>query len=247
MPTLTRLLLSVSSVADGSTLSTHVFDTSTTQRQVCALWAARSALLGVTRPGVPAPLRERAAALLGDAQFALGTGVACGDVSLQEHGLKLEEAREWQGVQEGAATFLACGQALPTRLRGVRAVAEVAALGLALEVVALVHANAKTGAEGLARPALHFVGASGGALLNVRTLGLNKRSHADAGAAGAGPGASHFLRRGWQLQAHAAAMQDLGCAVDAARTRRCHTLLVDAYVSQAEHEGRALQCVSLFV
>ena len=247
MPTLTRLLLSVSSLADGATLSTHVFDTSTTQRQVCPLGAARTALLSVTRPGVPAPLREKAALVLGDAHFALGTGLACGDVALKAHGLKLEEAREWEGVQEGAATFLACGQELPTRIRGVRAVAEVAELGLALEVLALVHANARPGAEGMLRPALHWVGAGDGALMSVRELGLNKRSHADAGAPGAGHNASHFLRRGWQLQAHAAAMLDLGCTVDPTRTRRAHTLLVDAYVSQAEHEGRALRCVSLFV
>jgi hypothetical protein len=263
MPTCTRLLLtlrdgpaegdgpSVSySEPDESDGSTHVFDTVSTRREVSTAAAARRALLSCGGQ-LPPALRDALAAQLAQAAAeSAASGEERGNVPLA-HGLQLEEARAWvpksassrgslqcSSVLEGAATFEVCGQALRSRLRGLRVAAALD--GQTLELVALVHSSSKPEAG---RPALHFLGPSSGELKDVRALELGKRSNSQVNA---GP-ASHFLRRGWQLQAHAAAMRDAYCAVDAATTTRAHTLLLDAYVSEVEHAGRALRCVSLFV
>ena len=243
MPTCTRLLLTLRKDGEEADESnTHVFDTVSSRREVSTAAAAREALERCGAQGraqLPPALLDALARQL--AAAAESAGQEAGSVELR-HGLRLEEARVFGigGVLEGAATFEVCGQALRSRLRGLRAAAAAALGGETLELVALVHSSSKPEAG---RPALHFVGPSGGELKDVRALELGKRSNSQVNA---GP-ASHFQRRGWQMQAHAAAMRDAYCAVDPATTTRAHTLLLDAYVSEVEHAGRALRCVSLFV
>ena len=249
MPTCTRLLLTLraseherTSGASDDT-DTHVYDTVSTRREVSTAAAVRSALLGCGAHSFPQELRDALAEQLAVVSAAsAATGREVGSVELG-HGLRLDEARAygeaaWAPVVEGAATFHVCDQALGSRVRGLRAAAELD--GQTLELVALVHSSSKP-EEG--RPALHFVGPPGGELKDLRSLALGKRSNSQVRA---GP-ASHFLRRGWQLNAHSAAMRDVYCEVDPTTTKREHTLLLDAYVSQVELGGRALRCVTLFV
>jgi len=261
MPTCTRLLLTLregeescmtgqdamdvdgtNSDSINSDSSTHVYDTVSTRRGSSTAAAAREALLRCSA-GLPPALVDAVAAQLQQAAASPGVGSEVGSVEVG-HGLRLEQAREYcvqhgsVSVLEGAASFLVCEQAVGSRLRGLSAKAEVN--GQTLQVIALVHGTSKPERE---RPALHFVGPSGGALQDVRALELGKRSNSQMRT---GP-TSHFLRRQLQMQAHTAAMRDAYCNVDTATTKRAHSLLMDAYVSEAEHAGRKLRCVSLFV
>ena len=121
--------------------------------------------------------------------------------------------------------------------------------GLRLELVALVHS---TGVRQSARPAYHFVGSTG-QLVDVRSLQAGRKS------IDAVPGTSHYMRRAGmmmmpficscrnQLQAHAAAMQNLGLFVSTTEPRRAHTLMLDAYVSSVETAAAPMLCLSVFV
>lgn len=249
MPTCTRILLTLheGNVANklslGDESDTHVFDTMDLQREVSTAAAAHKALRACEARSLPLVLRNALGQQLARmAAASPATGKEVGTVELS-HGLQLTEARAYgeegnEPVVEGAAAFHVCEQALGTRLRGLRAVATHD--GQTLELLALVHSSSKPEPV---RPALHFLGQRDGELKNVQTLQLGKRSNSQVRS---GP-SSHFLRRGWQLQAHAAAMKDAFCTVDLQETKRAHTLLMDAYVSEVDVAGRALRCVSLFL
>jgi hypothetical protein len=250
MPTQSRLMLAVTDASNASdaqeilgapdTLedeapkpSTHVFDVfDNKDKYESTADAVHSALRSVPRAGVP---QELLAAMFSALSSTPKGSEAGADVELQELGLRMQGVSARGALLEGTASFVVSGQLLPTAARVLRA--EAAAGGLRLSLVALVH---RTGRLSTGRPAFHFVGSPAGRLVDVRALRVGKKS------AAATTGSSHYMRRAGQLQAHAAAMQDLGVAVHVPETQRAHTPLLDAYVSRAEHAGRPLLCVSVF-
>jgi hypothetical protein len=253
MPTQSRLMLAVTDATEilgaPETLedeapkpSTHVFDVfDNKDKYASTADAVRSALRSVPRAGVPQELLAAMFSALSSApkgsqvsQVSLDSEAGA-DVELQELGLRMQGVSARGALQEGTASFVVSGQLLPTAARVLRAEAEAG--GLRLSLVALVH---RTGRLSTGRPAFHFVGSPAGRLVDVRALRVGKKS------AAATTGSSHYMRRAGQLQAHAAAMQDLGVALHVPETQRAHTPLLDAYVSRAEHAGRPLLCVSVF-
>jgi len=243
MPTHVRLLLTLTpeaatdaanAHADAAAVS-HVYDVSiSAKRRSSTLEAVRGALssLPAATPE-ERPLRE----LLLAALKVPPAAQARADVPLQGLGVCMQGVNARGPVLEGIATFAVADKLLPSCVRAVNVT--VGANGLQLALVALVYGGNFAGA----RPEFHFLGAPSGKLVDLRTLATGKKSVVATASAS---GTSHFLRRAGQLQAHAAAMQDLGVAVHVPRTLRAHTPLLDTYVSHAEHQGRALMCVSVF-
>lgn len=240
MPTLTRLVLAIA----GDDEQEHVFDTVSSSRHASPVDATRSALRSLAQPGVPPLLVDAMQTWLALPAAAQ----ACADIELPKLSLRLRDARARVGnssqngcvLQEGTVSFGVAGKQLATPLQAVRAL--VSLEGVTLSLVALVATLGKFKYEG-ARPAFHFIGSPDAALVDVRALQLGKRSRGAVYPSTA----SHFLRRSRQLQAHAAAMQDVGVSVDVPSTRRTHTPLLDAYVSQVQHRDVLVQCVSVFV
>ena len=222
----------------------HVFDTVSSSRHASSVDAARAALWSLAQTGVPALLVNAMQTwLAGPATPAAAQ--ACADIELPELSMRLRDARARVGkdgrvLQEGTVSFGITGKELETPLQAVRALVPLE--GVTVSLVALVATLGKFKYEG-ARPAFHFIGSQDAALVDVRALQLGKRSKGAVYPSTA----SHFLRRSRQLQAHAAAMQDVGVSVDVPSTRRTHTPLLDAYVSQVQHRDVLVQCVSVFV
>jgi len=225
--------------AGEDTHATHVYDIyDTTARRCSTLETVRSALRSLPpATGEERPLRELMHAALQPPRAA-GSDTERqprADVTLPTLGVRMQAVSARGAVLEGVASFTVGDKLLPSRMRAVRAA--VSAGGTQLTLVALVHGAGIAGT----RPAFHFMGRPSGQLIDLRALSTGKKSVAASG------GASHYMRRIGQLQAHVKAMQDVGVAVDVpALTQRAHTPLIDAYMSHAEHEGRALMCVSVF-
>lgn len=240
MPTHVRLLLALAAEDAGETVDphlTHVYDVyDKNQTRMSTLQAVRSAL-----GSLPPPMASEEQALqrlmcreLHTESLSGCQPVACADVALPELGLCMQAVSARGAMQEGVASFSVGDKLLPSRVRAVRVV--VSSGGTQLTLVALVHGAGFAGS----RPAFHYMGSPAGKLVDLRALQVGKKSLA------ASSGASHYLRRAGQLEAHTTAMQNVGVAVDVPQTKRAHTPLLDAYVSHAEHDGRALMCVSVF-
>lgn len=256
MPTLVRLLLSTSSRAatpPETPPETQVFDV-TQHKQAgppTTLAAVRDALRTVSEPCVPAPALSAMLSWLDSAARAAAPpagGVELGEVELGELGLVIREAsaleRPGRLLQEGRATVCVDNKRLRTPLRALRA--QAGADGHTLTLVALVHTVQIPADSPLSRAPLvhcmHFIGGADAELVDLRDLGLGKRSSA---VITHGFHASYYLRRTQQRQEHTAALRNLGLRV--AGTQKTHTLLLDAYASHAQHKDRQLQCVSVFV
>lgn len=230
MPTQLRLMLSV--VDEHDEPSTQVFDIFDKKSRYASTAVAVSSALR-SLPPTAAP-RELLAAMHTEL-LSTAAPEACADVALADLGVCLQNASARGALEEGSATFCVGGEQLRTTGRALRASASAG--GLRLELVALVHS---TGVRQSARPAYHFVGSTG-QLVDVRSLQAGRKS------IDAVPGSSHYMRRAGQLQAHAAAMQNLGLFVPTTETRRAHTLMLDVYVSSVETAAAPLLCMSVFV
>ena len=246
MPTHVRLLLTLAAAdaADADDTddtvephSTHVYDVyDKNEKRLSTAQVVFSALRSLPQPISPEEqaLQRLLARELHTENLSGLKPVACADVALPQLGVCMQAVSARGAVQEGVASFSVGDKLLPSRVRAVRAV--VSSGGTQLTLVALVHGAGFTGS----RPAFHFMGSPSGKLVDLRALEVGRKSPA------ASSGTSHYLRRAGQLQAHTTAMQNVGVAVDVPQTKRAHTPLLDAYVSHAEHEGRALMCVSVF-
>jgi len=254
MPTHVRLLLALAEavdaadaagaadalhgrVAEAEPHSIHVYDIyDKNQKRMSTAEAVRSALRSLPPPAAPEEqaLQQLMRHALHPESLADREPVAGADVALPGLGVCMQAVSARGAVQEGVASFSVEDKLLPSRVRAMRAVVSLG--GTQLTLVALVHGAGFAGA----RPAFHFVGSPAGKLVDVRALEVGRKSLA------ASSGASHYLRRAGQLRAHSTAMQNLGVSVDVPQATRAHTPLLDAYVSHAEHDGRALMCVSVF-
>lgn len=230
MPTQLRLMLSVFDGQDEP--STQVFDVFDKKAQYASTAVAVCSAL---RSLPPACAPGELLAALHAELLSTAAPEACADVALADLGVCLQNASARGALEEGSATFCVGGEQLRTAARALRASASAG--GRRLELVALVHS---TGVRQSARPAYHFVGSTG-ELVDVRSLQAGRKS------VDAVPGSSHYMRRAGQLQAHAAAMQNLGLFVPKTETRRAHTLMLDAYVSSVETAAAPLRCLSVFV
>lgn len=250
MPTLTRLLLSFSA-RDAAPPVTEVFDFTEHKPagSPTTLAYAERALRAVSESRVPAPaLSAMLSWLLAADSAASAPAQPVGEVELGELGLVIREASALEGpgrlLQQGSATLCVDSKRLQTPLRALRA--QASADGHTLTLLALVHTLQIPKASPLAQTPLigcmHFIGSADAELVNLRDLGLGKRSSA---VITHGFHASYHRRRSQQRQEHAAALRNLG--LHAAATQKTHTLLLDAYVSHVQHKDRQLKCVSVFI
>ena len=237
MPTSTRIVLTVKQEAAGAMPETQVFDTLSSRRYKCTVDAACAAFRGLPRPGVASELRDAMLRQLLAHSGETEASTSSADVELHEHALLLKDVISSGAVQQGAAAFRVCDKWLMTNLRCVRAVSQVA--DTTLELLALVHSTSK---PQMGRPTLHFVGSSSGELVNISSLQFGKK----ASVAKSAENSSHYMRRSEHMHLHASAMRNVFCEIDKLSTKREHSRLVDAYVSQAMH-SKPVQCVSLFV
>jgi len=245
MPTLTRLLLS--SPARGEKgQTTEVFDV--TEHQLAGpgttLASVSRALCNVADSREPA-LSAMRAWLHSCAEKPTQPAA---DVELPELSIALRDVSCLRSpghlLQEGATTLCIDKQRLKTPLRALHA--QASADGVVLTLVALVRTMHIPRDSPLSQTplvgAMHFIGSGDAELVNLRELGLGKRSSV---VITHGFHASYYLRRTQQRQEHAAAMRNLG--LNAADTEKTHTILLDAYVSRVQHGDRQLQCVSVFI
>ena len=217
--------------------STHVYDVyDKNEKRISTAETVRQALRSLPPPVSPEEqaLHRLMVRELQTESLSGREPVACADVTLPKLGVCMQAVSARGAVQEGVASFCVGDKLLSSMVRAVRVV--VSSGGTQLTLVALVHGAGFAGS----RPAFHYMGSPAGKLVDLRALQVGKKSLA------ASSGASHYLRRAGQLEAHTTAMQNVGVAVDVPQTKRAHTPLLDAYVSHAEHEGRALMCVSVF-
>ena len=143
------------------------------------------------------------------------------DVELPELGLVLQNVVARGALREGKASFLVEKQTLPSTVRAVHA---------KVKPLSNVQKEAVTG--------VHFVGKSADTLVDLCTLGLNRKHPA------AMPSHSYYQQRLAQLTAHKGAMMNFGVSLK--ENKHVHSPLFDAYVSQTEHAGEPLLCVSVF-
>jgi hypothetical protein len=247
MPTLTRLLLSTPA-RDGTGPTTEVFDL--TEHKLAGpgttLASVSRALCNVAESRVPAPALSAMRAWLHSCAGKPTQPAA--EVELGELSIAIRDASCLRSpghlLQEGATTLCVENKRLKTPLRALHA--QASADGVVLTLVALVRTLQIPRDSPLSQTplvgAIHFIGSPDAELVNLRELGLGKRSSA---VITHGFHASYYLRRTQQRQEHAAAMRNLGLNV--AATQKTHTILLDAYVSNVQHGDRQLECVSVFI
>ena len=156
------------------------------------------------------------------------------DVELPELGLVLQNVVARGALREGKASFLVEKQTLPSTVRAVHA--KVTAGDQELELMALVKPLSNVQKEAVT--GVHLVGKSADTLVDLCTLGLNRKHPA------AMPSHSYYQQRLAQLTAHKGAMMNFGVSLK--ENKHVHSPLFDAYVSQTEHAGEPLLCVSVF-
>jgi hypothetical protein len=125
------------------------------------------------------------------------------DVELPELGLVLQNVVARGALREGTASFLVEKQTLPSKVRAVHA--KVTAGEQKLELMALVKPLGIVQKEAVT--GVHFVGKSADTLVDVCTLGLNRKHPA------ATPSHSYYQQRLAQLTAHKSAMRNFGVSL----------------------------------